>query len=144
MSEKQMWGYLQPRLPLHCERLTDRIQEGLPDVLYVRDDGATGLVELKYLPALPQNLSATPVLTYGSHGLQTAQAFWLNRWARRGGRAGVLLRVGTHDWFYWRAEPSPNWIPFIRSVDAVWYPTWRWKAYNGSLDLDVLAGVLCK
>jgi hypothetical protein len=137
-----MWEYLQPKLKpfLHVERLTDRFNDGIPDTLWTlkpvdqqgnhkfHTDGQplTGLLELKWLKALPKDLSTTPVLTYGGHGLQPAQAFWLNRWARNGGRCGILLRVGTEDWYYWRADGRPEWLKFIVSTDAINRPTRQW------------------
>lgn len=129
MSETNMWDYLQPKLKaenLHCERITDRAQEGVPDVVYVNGLGTTGWLELKYLAAYPKDLAVTPLLTYGSHGLQTAQAFWLGRWARRGGRAGILLRVGSTDWWYWRSEGAPEWTSNIQTCWAASMATRRW------------------
>ncbi len=119
MSEKAMWAYLQPKLKglIHTERLTDRLIEGLPDVVWTRP-GRTGFLELKYLDRLPKDPRVTPVLTYGPHGLQPAQAFWLNRWARHGGRAHILLRVESSGWYAWRALPHPEWVREIVSVTA--------------------------
>jgi len=125
-----MWTYLRTAFRTEgvlAERLTERLNPGVPDVLWTFE-GRTGLLELKWLPAFPTDRTVTPLLTYGAHGLQPDQAFWLGRWARRGGRAHVLLRIGTDDWWLWTALPTVVWTGAIRTTWANTHPTHVWDA----------------
>lgn len=128
MSENNAWQYLRDRLKphIHIERFTDRISEGVPDTCYVFNDRTTGWLELKYLP----RLSPTSKIPWKS----PAQPLWLNRWTRKGGVAGILMRTGDDEWLYWRAEPDPRWCGWISSPKAFENP----HLYTQGLQLDAL------
>lgn len=129
-----MWGYLEGKLHdrLLCTRITDKLQGGIADVNYL--DKLThreGWFEMKYLEKWPAK--GTDVLRVAD--LRADQALFLNRrvrWANTA-RAGVLLRVGSLEWVYWRAQPELEWLTWIRGPNVME----RWDGYwpNG---LDVL------
>ena len=121
-----MWSYLEGKLHdrLLFTRITDKLQGGISDVNYLdKVEGTEGWVELKYLEKWPKD--RTDLLSVGPHGLQPDQALFLNRrvrWCSRA-RAGVLLRIGTEDWIYWRALPDLGWLTWIRGPDILDHAT---------------------
>lgn len=120
-KESLMWTYLRPKLKetgIMCERITERLKGGVPDVVYCDWRGTTGWVELKQLPEWPSARVKRGLLDCADY--RADQALWANHWARGGGIAGVLLRVGTGErsaWAYWRAKPYPEWATDVRHAE---------------------------
>lgn len=163
MSEQAMWGLLREKTKLLCgmERITEKLNPGVPDVVYQFPTfyggepkvecgevvsvpgfpGPSGWLELKYLPAERVKGHSVRIPWKSAD-----QPFWLQRWARWGGRAGVLLYVKDTGWYYWRAPAAIKWVEWIKGpvvlghqeppVPHGEYPTWACSA-----KLDV-AGLL--
>jgi hypothetical protein len=154
MSEQALYH----RLKLSCGhaldlvRLTDKLAEGVADLVYkarlqhakLSDElryaarpGGEGWLELKFVVG---SWSAG----YGSHvdipWKSPAQPAFLAARARNGWRAGVLLRVGlTDSFYYWRAEGSVAWVERMQQSVALTSATWR---SEGGLDASALIAVL--
>lgn len=79
--------------PLDAVAVENPAHPGTPDVNYVE-----GWIELKAAASWPAQ-AETPLRI--DH-FTNVQRIWLNRRARRGGRAHVLLRVG-HEWLLFSA-----------------------------------------
>lgn len=133
MSEKQMWEYLRPKLAplLKVERITERLNEGVSDVVYARSKTEMGWVELK-VTSKPRGR-----IPWKS----PAQPLFLTSWAARGVRAGVLVRVEEDNSFwYWRADGTIEWNRIIQT-DIVWAaPT----AILCPFKVEELVEVLCR
>lgn len=128
MSEQAMWGLLaqKTRGLVGMERITEKLNPGVPDVVYqfpstselilgsyVRQPGPSGWVELKYVGgdkaqrALREGVVKIP-------WKNADQPYWLQRWARWGGRSGVLLQISEVGWYYWRPWQSIKWLDAIK------------------------------
>ncbi len=120
-NEQRMWQFM-AAAAFPGERLTDRFQLGLPDVLWV--DGATrvtGLLELK------RRARST------RFAFQPGQLPYAHRWWRRGGYAAVLGKTDTPTaWTLWWPEPDP--VPWISAMDSSCMPTpaHTWEHYPGT------------
>jgi hypothetical protein len=151
MSEQAMWTLLAEKLKaagVGAERITEKLNAGVPDVVYqfpreydgmpYRESdgglsigsgpGPTGWVELKFLSAekVRDGLVRIP-------WKNADQPFWLQRWVRWGGRAGVLLYVKDTGWYYWRPWVTIDWLDWIKGSVGLahpihpdkYFPTWQ-------------------
>lgn len=117
--ESQAWATLRDRLAVAgvtTRRLTDRIDCGMPDVLWV--DRATemcGLIETKAVEKLPVRGGGVKV------EFQPGQQVWIYKWAAAGGRACVLTRVTrARIWILTPGSKDPSWVHQVtQSVQAV-------------------------
>lgn len=108
--ESNAWSSLRDRvkvLGLHTERLTDRIQDGLPDVLWVhKASRMTGLLETKAIAAWPKRSSTGVKVDF-----RPSQPVWLYKWTLAGGRGAVLTRVtDARVWVFNPAQRDPAWV----------------------------------
>lgn len=150
-KEAVMWAYLRPKLKeagLRAERITERLRGGVPDVVYVDGvSGTTGWVELKQLPDWPTGRVRRGLLHCADY--RADQALWANHWARGGGIAGVLLRVGAGEvahWVYWRAVADPRWATEVRHLglgDAIRQADFVWDVPT-ALPIGLLANALTR
>lgn len=134
-SESVMWQHLAQHAGplLTMERIDAKRQEGVPDVSWCHGVSDTaGWLELKVVQVefVPDRVR----IPWKS----PAQPLWLYRWARRGGRAGILLRDSTDSWYFWRAFGSASWHKAMLSVHLP-DPTW---CSIGALDADGLVRAL--
>jgi hypothetical protein len=118
-SEKVMWEHMRDRVGelMLMERITEKLNEGVPDVSWCHGETDTaGWLELKVLdkPAKTLMTEKRWVIPFKS----PAQPLWLYRWAKNGGRAGVLLRTSDDMWIFWRAEGTVEWLKMIQSAEA--------------------------
>lgn len=97
MNERDVWDRLKA-LGLFGERITDRLQEGVPDVMCLNSKGHAIWMELK----APKNRT-------GQTGLRTDQAVWLWRWAKHGGLAIVVVTRPGGSWEVYHPEPDMGW-----------------------------------
>lgn len=97
MNEQVMWAKLK-EAGLFGERITDRLAEGVPDVIALNSQGHAVWIELK----APKSLT-------GQTGLRTDQAVWLWRWVKHGGLAVVLV-----------ARPNDTWELHAPTYDMGW------------------------
>lgn len=109
--ESTAWSTLRDRLnkaDVHTERLTDRIQDGLPDVLWLhRATRLTGLIELKAVAAPLANGRLKVEF-------RPSQPVWLFRWRHLGGRGAVLTRVTNQRiWVFNPTQDDPAWVHAI-------------------------------
>lgn len=134
MSEQAMWGLLRDKSKglVAMERITEKLNAGVPDVVYqfpagyglyeldetVLSPGPSGWVELKYLASAKGESVRIP-------WKNADQPFWLQRWVRWGGRAGVLLYVKDTGWFYWRPWQDIKWLDFIKAPVSLEQATWK-------------------
>jgi hypothetical protein len=115
-GEMRMWDVIRDKavVPrhIHMVRITEKLNDGVPDTTFCLDDGSAGWVELKAIDTL--NVGKT-VIPWKS----SAQPLWLYTWAQRGGMAGCLLRVNrTDEWYWWRAQGTFDWLKMIKTPDA--------------------------
>ena len=94
MTERNHWVGLRSRLMPYgtVVRVENPAYNGTPDVCYCLL-GVTGWLELKHIDAWPARAS-TPVLVAS---LTLDQVNWAKMWERAGGKAGMLLSVGTYE-----------------------------------------------
>lgn len=136
-----MWENVRDRVKAQSggpllERITEKLNRGVPDVTYQFGGGEAGWVELKWL-AKPGKAWPLVAIPWKS----TDQPLWLWRWARAGGRAGVLLKIADVGWFYWRPDREVGWMTRIQGQVDVGTATW---AGGPVLDLEGLLGALRK
>lgn len=145
VSAVSMWTYLQGRMEPHFTlRRTAAIADGTAasvnavDIEYehaaTRACGTLALRSLSFFPATP--LLATAGL--GSHAARR-----LHERATSGEPAGVLLRVGIDQWYYWRAQTLESWPHDVRLrlvEDAIACANFRWE--RGPLDMERLTQCL--
>lgn len=85
----------------HLVRITDKLQGGIPDILWLARDGRSGFVELK-----------------ADDWVRPDQALFLWRWVKAGGRAGILKR-DAGEWVYWRTvDDYQGWL--LKIVEDRW------------------------
>lgn len=106
MSESALWKTVKTSLaPFgRIQRIENRLSAGIPDVAYVlrpRHDAraASGWIELKYLPSVPNNLDRLLKIRH----LTAAQALWLAAEANAGGHACMILHAAE---YYFVFPPS--------------------------------------
>jgi hypothetical protein len=95
------------------------------DVLLKR----SGWLELKFSEPTDKEFKAGRIPK-----LRPAQPIWLNRQARRGVPAGILMRIGSEKsvWKLWVADGNPAWANLVNSTEAQLKPT---VIYESGLDL---------
>ena len=120
MSESAMWDHLKEKIVgrVNAERITERLNDGVPDVVYQFASGEAGWCELKYVAGVGKDVLRIPWKS-------TAQPFWLQRWRRWGGRSGVLLRIERRGWFYWRPTDDIRWVEWAQNPVGLDTATWR-------------------
>lgn len=122
--EGTMWRFLRPelhRIGLLTDRITDRLNQGRPDVLWLdTTDGLTGLCELK-APKPGQKVL----------GMRPGQALWLWRWAKGGGMASILARYPDDSWALYRPRNSVAWIGLIESEHYATLAHESWERWPG-------------
>ena len=136
--ESTAWDTLRGRLAtggLHSERLTDRIQDGLPDVLWTHlPSRISGLLETKAIERWPTRGSTK--VTF-----EVSQTVWLYRWRHRGGRAAVLTRiVAARLWVFNPVRDDIAWTSAIKQ-DILSVPH---TICDDSQDISVLINLLIK
>lgn len=119
-NESVMWEHFRAKVEgsLGVERIDAKRVEGVPDVVWCHGPtDKAGWIELKVIdkPFVRGSLR----IPWKS----PAQPLWLGNWARRGGRAGILLRDAEDSWWYWEAQPDAAWHKAMLSKDLP-KPTW--------------------
>jgi hypothetical protein len=93
-------------------RITEKLNEGVPDTTFCLPSGESGWVELKAIDSTPGPMTKIPWKS-------PAQPLWLYTWAQRGGMAGCLLRVNrTDEWLWWKAQGTVEWNRMIKTPEA--------------------------
>jgi hypothetical protein len=115
-GEVRMWEKIRERavVPrhIHMVRITEKLNDGVPDTTFCLPSGESGWVELKAIDNTPGPLTKIPWKS-------PAQPLWLYTWAQRGGTAGVLLRVNrTDEWLWWQAKGTVEWNRMIKTPEA--------------------------
>lgn len=127
MSEQATWLLLKSKFegPIGkevlggSERITERLNDGVPDVVYQFLSGETGWLELKFLATKGRTWPLVKI-----PWKSPAQPFWLQRWVRWGGRAGVLLYVADVGWYYWRPSKDIRWVAWAQDPVPAEGATW--------------------
>jgi hypothetical protein len=99
------------------ERLEVKTPPGLADCFWHHKLlDVSGWLELKFCEPSNDEYKAGRIPK-----LRTAQPLWLNRQARQGVPAGILLRVGTVNpvWMLWAATGHPEWSNMVNSTSAI-------------------------
>lgn len=133
MKETSLWTTMAARCPLTMRRVTDRFDEGFPDVLYTCKHSMTGLVELKVIrPGDGNKIKFRP-----------GQPPWLMSWARAGGLGWIFLKhVPYNEYWLLQAQGTVDWMkeiqmPIVEEREIL--ITKRWK---GRMDWEDLARIL--
>lgn len=114
-GEVRMWELLRAKVVvprhIHMVRITEKLNDGVPDTTFCLPSGESGWVELKAIDHYKPGVS----IPWKS----PAQPLWLYTWAQRGGMAGCLLRVNSSDlWYWWKAEGTVEWNRMIKGPEA--------------------------
>lgn len=114
-GEVRMWDLIREKAVVprhvHMVRITEKLNDGVPDTVYCLPSGESGWCELKAI----DRWNSKTVIPWKS----PAQPLWLYTWAQRGGTAGVLLRVNESDnWVWWKAQGTVAWNRMIKTSDA--------------------------
>ena len=93
-----MWRALSKKIQgiVHAKRIENSLATGTPDVAWTAG-GHSGFFELKHLPAWP---ARAETIVKPKH-FTDEQRQWLHDWHMAGGRADLLLRVGSGRKAWW-------------------------------------------
>jgi hypothetical protein len=110
-----MWDLLRRKVVeprhVHLVRITEKLNEGVPDITFCLPSGAAGWMELKAEDRYRKGMK----IPWKS----PAQPLFLYTWAQRGGAAGCLMRINsTDEWYWWRARGSVEWNRMIKTEEA--------------------------
>lgn len=115
----------------HWQRHEDLLSEGVPDVSYTIK-GASGWVELKYLPKTPPEQHTATIRHFTKE-----QRNWLVDCGRNGGRAWLLLQLGKSYYLYnWRQVHLFNvaaWQDVLPLATGAWHGRCNWGELVGLL-----------
>lgn len=114
-GEMRMWELLRSKAVeprhIHMVRITEKLNEGVPDTTFCLPSGESGWVELKAEDKLREGMR----IPWKS----PAQPLWLYTWAQRGGMAGCLMRINASDiWYWWKAQGTVEWNRMIKTPEA--------------------------
>jgi hypothetical protein len=138
VRESTVWNYIERNAPswLSVERLEVKYPPGLSDCFWHdRRSNRTGWLELKFCRADDKELRAGRIPK-----LSKEQPLFMTRWARRGVPCGLLLRVESDKWLFWKATGDPAWSNMINSTEAIRSPLALWG--YGSFDLTEVFDLL--
>lgn len=115
-GEVRMWDLIREKVVVprvvHMVRVTEKLNDGVPDTAYCLPSGESGWCELKAEDQYRDGLSRIPWKS-------PAQPLWLYTWAQRGGTCGVLMRINSTDmWYWWQARGTVEWNRMIKTPEA--------------------------
>lgn len=128
MKESQFWKWLDTNKPSWAamERYEVMYPPGMSDVFVTNLETAiSGWIELKQCTNLDDEFKAGRIPK-----LKPEQPMFLQRQAKKGIPAGILMRVNYSTYqevYLWRAHSDPRWVDAIRTTGARTLVTTIWR-----------------
>jgi hypothetical protein len=142
MRESIVWTWLKNHKPswLAIERLEVITPPGLSDCFWTdRRTTISGWLELKYCESNDKELRAGRIPK-----LKPTQPMFLRRQAENGVPCGILLRVGSARWYFWKATPEREWVELVRSTEAISRADVSWTFQPTVAEVMVAVGCHCE
>lgn len=138
-GEVRMWELIRARavVPrhIHMVRITEKLNDGVPDTTFCLPSGESGWVELKAEDRFKSGVTCIPWKS-------PAQPLWLYTWAQRGGMCGVLMRLNQSDtWMWWQAKGTVEWNRMIKTPEAFNNITSTSNGFSVEWLVDCLLGI---
>lgn len=140
MRESRVWKRISANLPpyIEAERIEAMSPAGVSDVLWTDTrTSISGWLELKFC------MSGDNAFRLGRiPKIKQEQPMFLRRQAEKNVPGGILLYVfPTNHWFFWRADPSHEWVKMIRSREAISKNDRHWE--GPLLAVEVFSALGC-
>ena len=142
MRESRVWKFLEQKLPswVAAERFEVVHPPGMSDVFWTDiRTSISGWLELKYCEPDDREF-----VRGGIPKLKPEQPMFLRRQALNRVPAGILMRVGQNDWYFWRATCEHEWVQEVRSRNAVAFADRVWRGNFDAVGLFRALGCPCE